>query len=287
MQQTVQFHSRALSLPGAVFKRRVRGNPASRNGGFTLVELLVVISVIAVLMGILLPTLRRAREQARQLSCGSKVRQHVLAMIMYADQANNRLPLPEHGGNWFWDVDTSTVNFMLRNGMTREMFYCPSNDNQQKNMDTYWLFNTDSWDGERFTNTSNSFIVAGYAYALDLAHFKRPAMKRERFDRLETPVFPVEPQWLRTTLTKQPAFRELALDVVLSAREKISADYPNGNFAFVEGGMLEYGVHDRTSHLKTDAEPLGGNIGFLDGHVAWRPFSEMVVRYGQDRLFWW
>jgi len=255
---------------------------------FTLIELLVVIAVIAVLMGILMPALRRAREQARQRSCGSQVRQHVLAMIMYADQANNRLPLPEHGGAWFWDVDTSTVNFMLKNGMTQEMFYCPSNDNQQKNMDEYWLFNTDSWDGEQFTSTRDTFIVAGYSYVLELANGKRPPLKRERFDRLTLPADPVEPQWLRSTLTKHAALRELVLDVVLSAREEISASYPNGNFAFVAGGMLgDHQVYDRTSHLKTDALPLGGNIGFLDGHVAWRPFSEMVARYGHDRLFWW
>ncbi len=259
-----------------------------RRRAFTLIELLVVISIIAVLMAILLPALGRVREQARQRSCGAKVRQHVLAMVMYADQANNRLPLPEHGGGWFWDVDTSTVNFMLSNGMTQEMFYCPSNDNQQKNMDEYWSFNTNSWDGKRFTSTDNSFIVAGYAYVLDLANGQRPPMKRERFDRLDTPALPVEPQWLRTTVTKQPAFRELALDVVLSAREEISPSYPNGNFAFVAGGMLgDHQVYDRTSHLKTDALPLGGNIGFLDGHVTWRPFNEMVVRYGSDRLFWW
>jgi prepilin-type processing-associated H-X9-DG protein len=51
--------------------------------------------------------------------------------------------------------------------------------------------------------------------------------------------------------------------------------------------LTNYGIYDSTSHLKTDAVPLGGNIGFVDGHVAWRPFDDMGGRYGGDRLFWW
>jgi prepilin-type processing-associated H-X9-DG protein len=64
--------------------------------------------------------------------------------------------------------------------------------------------------------------------------------------------------------------------------------YPNGSFAEIMGGMyVQYGVMDMTNHLKTAAEPWGGNIGFLDGHVAWRPFKDMGRRYGATPGFWW
>jgi len=76
-----------------------------RGKAFTLIELLVVIAIIAVLMGILMPTLRSVREQARRQSCGSQVRQHVLAFNMYADENSTKLPLPKprYGNNRkFW-----------------------------------------------------------------------------------------------------------------------------------------------------------------------------------------
>ena len=95
--------------------------------GFTLIELLVVIAVISVLMAILMPALQRVKEQARQQTCASRVRQQLLASIMYAEENDGKLALPSTPGAWLHDLAINTVNYMLKNGMTREMFYCPSN----------------------------------------------------------------------------------------------------------------------------------------------------------------
>ncbi|HYO09269.1 MAG TPA: DUF1559 domain-containing protein [Tepidisphaeraceae bacterium] len=63
-----------------------------RHAAFTLVELLVVIGIIAVLVGILLPTLSNARENAKRITCASQLRQIALAAHMYASENKDALP---------------------------------------------------------------------------------------------------------------------------------------------------------------------------------------------------
>jgi prepilin-type N-terminal cleavage/methylation domain-containing protein/prepilin-type processing-associated H-X9-DG protein len=83
---------RRIALAKGVHRRHLARPPSP--DGFTLVELLVVIGIIAILIAILLPALSKARMYANWASCMSNLRQIGYGMTMYANENKNFLPRP-------------------------------------------------------------------------------------------------------------------------------------------------------------------------------------------------
>jgi len=100
---------------------------------FTLIELLVVIAIIAILAALLLPVLSQAKIKARRVACTNNLRQIALAMKLWADNNEGKVPWKvdrsEGGGKPIGD-DTSKVNFqfsLVSNQLSStKILLCPS-----------------------------------------------------------------------------------------------------------------------------------------------------------------
>lgn len=161
-----------------------RGKPGARSG-FTLIELLVVVAIIGLLASLLLPSLQRARTQARHAACISQLRQHGVAHNAYAAEFDGYFP--DFGGTPFDDIygryispALSLQQFSAQSGaptyfeqytqstvgtpqtQKAKLFYCPSINWQRPGYPGYFIM--DNPAGLRFDNAFPTGCVGYFFY---------------------------------------------------------------------------------------------------------------------------
>ena len=71
---------------------------AIKQKGFTLIELLVVIAIIALLLSIVMPSLRMAKDHAKKIHCSANLKSLAVATILYAEEHDSYTPLQRTPG---------------------------------------------------------------------------------------------------------------------------------------------------------------------------------------------
>ena len=103
-----------------------------RRQGFTILELLVVIAIFTILIGILMPTLGRAREQARQIKCLANMRQITMAFIEYAHEHKDSFLNPDapsgQAGLAASEDHSQVIPELYPYAHQTAVFHCPADD---------------------------------------------------------------------------------------------------------------------------------------------------------------
>jgi prepilin-type N-terminal cleavage/methylation domain-containing protein/prepilin-type processing-associated H-X9-DG protein len=227
----------------------------SSRKAFTLIELLVVIAIIAILAALLLPALAKAKERAQRAACLSNLKQLGLAIRMYGNDNQDRLPVLRYA-NWAWDLDTDAVTNLLQQGFTRNILYCPS----------FSAFNdTNIWNYD-LVNRGSNIKVVGYSFAFSGTGGALSALYPTNWNTRMTPgPITINTASGAVTYTPSPTDREVTADVTISQ---------NGSFTSID---VNWAKPARSAHLD-GTKPAGGNVLYIDGHVRWRKFRSMSVR---------
>ncbi len=74
--------------------------------GFTLIEIFVTISLVAILLALMIPFAKRTLASSRSTASASNLRQIGAALLLYASENENRLPRSDAPGNWYFNIDS-------------------------------------------------------------------------------------------------------------------------------------------------------------------------------------
>jgi len=251
-------------------RNRLLSRVDEQSHGFTLIEVLVVVAIIALLVAIMLPSLAAAREQAKQVQCGTNTRQMGLALNMYAMQykhfpghhltnGNPQLGLVDHQVLW-----PARLLAMMKG--QNQVFWCPSAPDNTR------------WNG-------HDIILPNIA---DADQPNETALFAYGYNDWGVREFTIPHLGLGGHIN-DPNWGELRLDKVKRPAEMIAvgdndSGAPNGVTGEWDTALDP--INDSHKEWPGNRHRKGANVVFCDGHTEWRLQKQLVETQVRTRQQW-
>ncbi len=225
---------------------RLGENPRSQ--AFTLIELLVVIAIIAILAGMLLPALGKAKESSRKANCLSNLHQMGLGMLMYADDSGGFIPRA-NDPLWYQVIapQFGAAGPTSSNYAKVRIYTCPSYPNKKQLI---------------------CYVVNGWKFSSPLDKVGSEVIGFTRLTQVQEPV-----STIYFADNENGSWRPIVTALPTSGSSLVEDVWNPGHLPYAAGGKT---LNSQRRVAATRHGP-GPNLLFFDGHSGWKRASRITI----------